>query len=377
MLVFSWVENFLKGYGETSYSKEAGQRFIAEYILQSNHSPSHYRRAQTLIRRLDEILENKPFAPNFEKAKLDVPCRFIDWYDKYIEYLVKRRFKKSTITTRRRYTGQLLNRLPNTVLTFGELTAADLYNVFTNYEWPMVGYSTAKVFLSFLFENGATKSDLSVCVPKPVRPRSLPSVYSGDEVAQLLLSADRTTSIGKRDYAILMLAAHLGLRSSDIVNLTLRDIDYVAKTIEIVQIKTENPLTLVMNNEVEEAITDYIQNGRPTSSSEKIFIRSRPPYIPITAASGYSVARKHFNHAGIAPQGRRRGTHALRTSYATALVAKGVPYAVVQEALGHDDPESAKYYVRVDVRRLRTCAVNVPKPTGAFAVMLGDLDRVL
>jgi len=73
-----------------------------------------------------------------------------------------------------------------------------------------------------LFDNGITKTDLSACVPKLRRHEPLPSVYTGDEVARLLLSVDRTTDIGKRDYAIIILAAHLGLRSSDIVNLSFK-----------------------------------------------------------------------------------------------------------------------------------------------------------
>jgi site-specific recombinase XerD len=67
----------------------------------------------------------------------------------------------------------------------------------------------------------------------------------------------------------------------------------------------------------------------------------------------------------------------LRASYATSLINKGIPYAIVKEALGHDDPESTKHYVRVDIRRLRICALDVPKPSGAFAVMLGDLEGSL
>jgi site-specific recombinase XerD len=206
----------------------------------------------------------------------------------------------------------------------------------------------------------------------------LPSIYSGDEVKRLLSSVDRASASGKRDYAVLLLASHLGMRSSDIVGLSFKDIDYTAKTIKIIQVKTARPLTLIMNGEVEEAIADYIQNGRPHSSSDKIFLCSRAPYSPITAACGYAITRRYFDHAGIAAQGRRRGAHALRASYATALVSKGVPYTVVKEALGHEDQESAKYYVRIDVRRLRMCALDVPKPMGAFAVMLEpDVRRTL
>jgi site-specific recombinase XerD len=205
----------------------------------------------------------------------------------------------------------------------------------------------------------------------------LPSVYSEKEISKLLASIDRSTTLGKRDYVILMLASHMGLRSSDIVNLSFAEINYVAKTIDIVQVKTSNPVTLVMNSDVEDAISDYIQYGRPESSSDKIFLNHQAPYGPLSAASGHAIAHRHFARAGITALGRRRGTQALRASYATALVAKGIPYVVVQEALGHDDPESAKYYARIDVRRLRSCALDVPNPSGAFAVALNDLEGVL
>jgi len=389
MKVFGWLEDYLYGYGETNYTKELGQRFLIEYPLQRIHSPSRFKEAQVTIRRIDEILENNLFTPRLCKANSECPARFTGLRDKYIKSLVIHGKRERTIIMRKRYAERLLSRLPETVLSPEELTAADLYEVFTKHEWPLVGLVTARNFLSFLFESGGTKTNMSVCVPKPARPRSLPSVYSSDEVKRLLSSVDRTDSLGKRDYAVLILAAYLGLRSSDIADLSFKDVDRAAKTIEITQVKTGRPLKLVMNREVEEAIDDYIKNGRPqppsgepravdaTPSKDKIFLRFRAPFSPLTVGLCHAIAHKYFNLAGIAAQGRRRGPHALRASYATALVAKGVPYAVVQEALGHEDPESAKYYVRVDARRLRMCALEVPKPTGTFAVMLGDMEGAL
>jgi site-specific recombinase XerD len=378
MRVFGWIVEFHEGYGEKNYSKAMGRRFIAEYQLQVDHVPKLFVCAQRVVRHIDEILENKQFMPRFNEPKPSgCPPHFIDWFEKYLEHLAKRGFSKSTITTRERYVGQLLGRLPATVLSLQKLTAADLYSTFAQAEWPDVSFSTARCFLRFLFENGATKADMSACVPNPRRPKPLPSIYSGDEVSRLLSSIDRTTNMGRRDYAFIMLAAHLGLRSSDIVNLSFEDIDHDTETIEIVQVKTEQPIKLVMNGDVGEAIDDYIKDGRPESSSEKIFLSSRAPYMPITAAAGYGIVRHYFSLAGISAQGRRRGPHALRSSFATALVRSDVPYAVVQKALGHEDPDSAKHYVRVDVRRLRVCALDVPRATGALAVLLNDLEGAL
>ena len=370
MKIFGWVEDYLNGYGETNYTKEWGQRFLIEYPLQSVHSQSQFRNAQLSIRRINDILENKVFTPYSSESKSECPAHFIEIRDKYLDNLIKRGYKNNTIISRKRYVQRFLCSFPRTIQSLEELSAVILYEAFTKYEWVLDGLITARSFLSYLFESNVTKINLSVCVPSPRRPRSLPSIYSGAEVQKLLSSIDRTANLGKRDYAILLLAAHMGLRSCDIVSLSFKDINYKEKTIEIIQCKTERRLRLVMNNEVEEAIVDYIQNGRPRSESDKIFLGCRAPFTPLKASAGHTVACKHFNFAGIAVQGRRRGAHALRASYATALVTKGVPYVVVQEALGHEDPESAKYYVRIDVRRLRMCALDVPKPMGTFAVMI-------
>ena len=377
MRILGWIADFQGGYGEENYTKEVGQRFIAEYRLQTNHVPALYKYACKVVRRMDEIIEGKLFTPRFCETRQDCPLRFSSYFDKYIESLEKRGLRKSTIAMHRRNAGKLLYRVGETVSLLENLSADSLYRIFAQHEWPSVTLDSAKSLLAFLFDNGITKTDLSACVPKMRRPMPLPSVYTGEEVARLLSSIDRTTGIGKRDYAIIILAAHTGLRSSDIVNLSFKDIDRNTKTIVIAQVKTLRPITLVMNDDVDKAISDYIQNGRPETLSDKIFIGSQAPYMPLGASAAYVITQRRFNLAGIAAQGRRRGTHALRMSFATALVRKGVPYAVVKEALGHEDPESAKHYVRVDARRLRACALDVPKPSGAFAVLLNDLEGAL
>jgi len=370
MRIFGCVENYMKEYDETNYTRELGQRVLAKYALQPKQTPFPYKHARNVIRRMDDVLENKSFTPWSRQTKWECPSRFTGLLDKYLESLVRRGFRNSTIGSRKSYAGRFFSRLPETILSLEELSAADLYEVFTKYEWPIVGFTTARSILLFLYANNVIKTNLSICVPSPRRPSPLPSIYSGEDIRLLLLSVDRTTGFGKRDYAILILSTHMGLRCSDVVNLSFKNIDRGTKTINIIQVKTARPLTLVMNSEVEEAIDDYIQNGRPQSSSEKIFVRARAPFSPLSRNICYEIAHRYFNLAGIASRGRKRGTHALRASYATALVSKDIPYTVVQEALGHEDPESAKYYVRVDTRHLRMCALDVPKPTGSFAVML-------
>jgi site-specific recombinase XerD len=375
MLIFGWVEEYAENSGVTEYCPELGRLFLTEYRLYPKHCPSLFNKAKILVRRLDEINENKKFSLYLPISMPSVPPQFKEWHEKYCEHLKQSNCKEATITSHKRYAARLLDGLAGKVISYDKLTAADIYDFFTNTtNIPLHSNYVIKRFLTFLFKNNVTKTDLGFCVPRHSLPRALPSIYTGDEISKVLAAVDRSEYIGKRDYAILMLASQLGMRSSDIVNLSAKNIDVVNKTISIIQIKTAEPQTLVMNAEVEAAINDYINNGRGNSESDKIFLSSRVPFMPITPDVCWAITQKYFKLAGIAPQGRHQGPHALRASYATALVDKGVPYAVVQEALGHSDPESSRYYIRTDLRRLRNCALDIPKPTGAFAVMLNDLE---
>ena len=134
MRVFDWIRDFQEGYGEKNYTKEVGQRFIAEYQLQANHAPTMFKSACKVVRRMNEILEGKSFSPRFCEAKRHCPSHFPSCFNQYIESLEKRGFSKSTITTRRRYTVQLLDRLRDTVSSLENLSAADLYGIFTQFE---------------------------------------------------------------------------------------------------------------------------------------------------------------------------------------------------------------------------------------------------
>jgi len=377
MRIFGWLEKFISECGETVYTPKLGYLFIAEYRFQTQLSPHEFNRAKVLVQRLDEILSGKSFTLRLEDPKPTAPRQFREWHEKYCEHLRQVGSSESTLRSHTRYTRRILESLAPNVTSYDALSAAHVYDYFVNGDKSTnQSYSVVRRFFSYLHKNGVTKENLSLCVPSPRAPKPLPSIYDSNEIESLIAAVDRTNPVGKRDYAIMLLASHLGLRSSDIVNLTPDNVNLETKTISIVQVKTGNPVKLVMNTEVEKALSDYINNGRLQSAHDKIFLSSRAPFMPIKAATCFAVTRKYFGLSGIATQGRRRGPHALRASYATALVTKGVPYPVAQKALGHENIESLKYYVRIDAKRLRNCALDVPKPSGAFAALIGDLAEV-
>ena len=181
---------------------------------------------------------------------------------------------------------------------------------------------------------------------------------------------DQSTPIGKRDYAILTMASRLGLRASDICNLSFKDIHYKTETIEITQVKTGTLLVLPLLPEIKTALDSYLLERKTLNGSQYIFLRNPAPFLPLSRSAIWSITTKYFNSAGVDTTAKKHGPHSLRSSFASSLIRENVPYSVVQEILGHEDPNSTKHYARIDIEHLRIYALEVPAPAGAFAQYL-------
>jgi len=149
MRVFNWIKNFQEGYGEKDYTKEIGQRFLVEYQLQPNHVSTMYRNTCKIVKRINEILDGKQFTPRFYESKVTCPPCFLNWLNMYIKSLEKRGLSKPTITARRGYVTHLLHRFRGTVSLLENLSAQNLYSIFTQYDWPSVTLAAAKDLLVF------------------------------------------------------------------------------------------------------------------------------------------------------------------------------------------------------------------------------------
>lgn len=135
--------------------------------------------------------------------------------------------------------------------------------------------------LSFLYEEKYIKTDISLWIPTANHGRAatLPNIWTQDDIERLLSSVDRANPIGKRDYAILLLAARLGLRDSDVQNLTFSNILWKECRISLVQTKTKRALDLPITEEIGNAIIEYLKYGRPKHIvSDYIFVRHSAPY---------------------------------------------------------------------------------------------------
>lgn len=220
---------------------------------------------------------------------------------------------------------------------------------------------TVRYYLKYCHDNGIMHEELFSKLPNPHynRQSRLPSTYTEDEVRKTLDTIDMGNPCGIRDYAIILLIARLGLRSSDVANLRFSNIDWESDRIRLTQVKTGNPLELPLLSDVGEAIINYLKNARPKTESDHVFIRVQPPYTEFQSGAVGALVHEHLLRAGIHLEGRKSGSHALRHSLASRLLEHEIPLPVISEILGHVNTQTTMTYLRIDINELKKCALEV------------------
>jgi integrase len=226
------------------------------------------------------------------------------------------------------------------------------------------GYVSAlRSFFRYVFAHGLTPRDFSQDLPSVrVRRRDeqIPFVWTRSEVEALLGAVERDSPLGKRNYAILLLACRLGMRVGDIRELRLEHLLWDEGRIEFPQAKTGAVLTLPMSEEVGRALIDYLRHGRPTSPRREVFLRHRAPFEPFSLnANLHPIVTLYRRRAGIeATPGRSRGMHSLRHTLASHLLEADTPIETIADILGHRSVESTRVYTKVDLQALRSVALD-------------------
>ena len=218
-------------------------------------------------------------------------------------------------------------------------------------------------FLRYLQYREAIQIDLSNCIPR-VKRRSLvglPKYLSPRQLRRMLSSCDRSTAIGRRDYAILLSIAHLGLRAIEVCTLKLDDIDWQDGQLTLTA-KTRERAVMPLPYDVGEAICEYLQKGRPRSQSRRVFLRYNAPHIGFSRSSSISgIVKQAMVRAGIDLPSK--GAHVLRHTLATEMLSHGASLREIGHVLRHRRPNTTRIYAKVDLRTLRSVAL--PWPEGA------------
>jgi site-specific recombinase XerD len=223
--------------------------------------------------------------------------------------------------------------------------------------------TTLRVFLKFAYLNEYISTDQSLNIPsytKHYYPK-IPSTWKNEDVIKLLKAVDRGSPVGKRDYAILLIVAKLGMRVGDLKALKLVNLNWKKQEISFIQEKTKNPITLPILDDIGWALIDYLKYGRPEfCTSPYLFVRLNAPYECFGKdANLYNIISKYVRIAAIeVSRDSRRGLHSLRHSLASGLLEQGATLNEISNILGHTSTKSTSLYLRLDEEKLALCALD-------------------
>jgi integrase/recombinase XerD len=368
--------DFAKSYGEIYFSEQLGIDFVEKNfnILQKDFEKTlsqkdtqelrvirmigDFQLHQTVLRRYykhREILTDPYFistSSDFRKY-----CKAKDYSKVTVEHYVKQS---------ERFMDYLISQGINDCY---EITLS----VINSYIRTLAGYTyktveqnicSIRTFLRYLLEVDILKTDLASKTPmvQARKQTRIPSVWTKEELDTLIKAIDRGNPKGKRDYAMILLACVLGLRVTDIKNLTFDCFHWEEKKLIFVQSKTRETVTLPIPAEVGWAVIDYLKYGRPKVDSSTIFVRHLAPFLPFSEGDHLTqIIRNYMRIAHLPTLKKRRGMHSLRHTAASRMLEHDTPLAVISDILGHVDTDSTAIYLKVDINRLRECCLDTPE----------------
>ena len=280
-----------------------------------------------------------------------------------------------------------VNRYENSLSNFSSLMNLRGVNMSSLSEHDIIVYLTSiknnrygmgspvKCFLQYCFEAKLISKDFGYMFAgiRASLNAKLPSYYTGEEIMKIESTVNRNNNIGKRDYAILLLASRLGFRRSDIVNIRFDNFKWENNTISLIQQKTGKETILPILSDVGDAIIDYTLNARPKTNSKHVFVSFINSQKPTSKETITSIVSKYIRASGVSTSGRHHGPHSLRHSVAQNMVNNGVKLHVVSENLGHKSMQSTMYYMGVCVNDIMNCSHDVPLVNNAFYEQKGGV----
>lgn len=355
------------------FDLDFGKRYLKEHF---NHKWDEYgnlesrgSNLQHQIRILDEFQQFGEIR-TFKKIKrvYHIP-HFRDLHQQYSDHCQKNGLKWVTIKSKLQILSRMFEYWENQRITrtsqlksehfYGFMEQNINHSVMTKQHYLYV----IRDFIKFM-------ADKKLCNEKLVHlfpvitvngKNAYPSYFKKDDVIKILQSVDTSDPTGKRDYLVLLLAAQLGLRTSDILALKLQNLDLQNKQMSFISSKTSKPQEFNLSPELVYAFADYIKNARRECDYDELFITGRGIISPFKSKNFYRSISEHVRKAGIKlPDGQKRGLHALRASLATNMLGSGTALPTISNILGHASLRTSKHYIKVDIEGLRRMALEVP-----------------
>jgi site-specific recombinase XerD len=320
--------------------------------------PASLRRFVAMLRDIGVAAAKRPEPRNERQTRLS----------DYRQYLLKERgLAEATIPSYVAFADQFLaGRFGDSDLNLLALEAGDVATFMRKRahdqtrETARLMVTGRRSFLRYLRHQGEITTDLAASV-LPVANWSLsdvPKFLPAGAVERVLEACERDTPEGKRNYAVLLLLARLGLRACEIVALKLDDIDWEGGTISV-RCKGGRCALLPLPADVGEAVAAYLRAGRPDCRCRRLFLRHRAPIGGFAGSTTVStIVRRALARAGVRSQ--RTGAHLFRHTLATGLLRGGASLDEIGEILRHRSPNTTAVYAKVDLAALRTVALPWP-----------------
>lgn len=368
--------NFIKWKKENvfAYNSDDYSNFLLEYYnfdttTYTSKSKSRYQQLMRSKKILDNWDNYKKFMINRMLSNAlynDYPSNWNIILDNYLDYLKNVRCNSNnSIKLEKDYLVRLLSYFyQNNINNISDITKADVITfinktINSGKISKRRNFYILRKFLNYLFIENILKTDLSIYIPT-VRDKGrerIPTYLKQNEVEKLLQSIPKSKKNNIRDYAIILIAARLGLRQSDILNIKLKDIDWKNYKITVIQPKTHNVNVLPLSKEVGWAIIDYIKNARPTCNNEYLFVKNKYPYEKMEHFTQY---QKYFEKSDIEVETfHNNGIHSLRHFTASSLLENGTPINIISSILGDSVNTTSKTYIKIDRKNLKLCGLEI------------------
>ena len=334
----------------------------------TNKSRSFYQQLMRSKRILDDFDTYKIF---MQKRSLpsslysDYPSNWNVVLDNYLDYLKNvRQNSNNSIIIKKRYLINLLSYFYknglNELDNFSKTFVVDFINktIDKGNISKRRNFYVLRDFLNYLFIEDIILEDLSCYIPKikKSRKRKLPTYLKTENIEQLLESIPKERKIDIRNYTIILIAARLGLRISDILNIKLKDIDWKNYKLNVIQPKTNNLNILPLSKEVGWAIINYIKNSRPKCNNEYLFVKMKYPFEKMEQFNNFN---KYFEKCNL-EENIKKGIHNLRHSFATNMLDNDIPIHIISSVLGHSDINTtSSTYIKIDTKNLKKVCLEV------------------
>jgi len=371
---YNGLQKYMQKEGIAYYSADIGLEYIKHKFgisiegLYGKH-PSNVR---STIRALQVLWDYSEYGTMVIKVRpgkkpFECPAGFKEGYETFQEICKIRKYtlmgKKSIFSILQKF---IIFMDDSGVVTADEMTAKLIIKFLSSYSANSTRYiativSVLRNYLTVLHEEKYLGIDMTTCLPKirVMRDAFIPSSWKQEDVRKLLNTIDRNNPEGKRDYTILLMVTRLGFRVGDIRALKLENINWNKKTISIIMQKTKQPLELPLLEDIGWAVIDYLKNGRPKTVSDCIFIRHKAPYEGFSDHNCLSrMLGRRMNKAGIDMKGQKHGLHSLRSTLARIMLENGVPLPIISETLGHQNIQTTRFYLKIDMEGLRNCVID-------------------